>query len=236
MSKKFLVSHVLTGNQHEGPYEVEILLYQCIDWTSVYDHSLVWLGFLVCCSQELLEAVEEERNVQENHARTKTIFRYPLIVCLKIMRCGTCWYSFRECASSNDKWWHDFEVWRKIYSTFYLVQLLPYWFTCELWGWRGERAGQGVRCEMVMFGRRGWGRGILTFQGKWWPTGGIASAGRLHNMSPVYGVPAFSKPSSHRHVSPALQYLSKPNSWCFLTLLSAQYWETGSHKREQGAE
>lgn len=31
------------------------------------------------CSQELLEAVEEERNVQENHARTTTIFRHPLL-------------------------------------------------------------------------------------------------------------------------------------------------------------
>ncbi|CAN6181316.1 unnamed protein product [Urochloa humidicola] len=30
-------------------------------------------------SQELLEAVEEERNVQENHARTTTIFRHPLL-------------------------------------------------------------------------------------------------------------------------------------------------------------
>jgi len=30
-------------------------------------------------SQELLEAVEEERNVQENHVRTTTIFRHPLL-------------------------------------------------------------------------------------------------------------------------------------------------------------
>lgn len=30
-------------------------------------------------SQELLEAVEEERNAQENHARTTTIFRHPLL-------------------------------------------------------------------------------------------------------------------------------------------------------------
>ena len=31
------------------------------------------------CSQELLEAVEEERNTQENHARATTIFRHPLL-------------------------------------------------------------------------------------------------------------------------------------------------------------
>jgi E3 ubiquitin-protein ligase RHF len=73
------VSHVLAGNQHEGPNEVEILLDQCIDCEhSLFIYGLVSLGFLAYCSQELLEAVEEERNVQENHART-TIFHHPLL-------------------------------------------------------------------------------------------------------------------------------------------------------------
>jgi len=40
---------------------------------------MVSLGFLVYCSQELLEAVAEERNVPENHVRTTTIFRHPLL-------------------------------------------------------------------------------------------------------------------------------------------------------------
>ena len=43
---------VPSGKQHERPYEVEILLYQCIDWTSVFYYSLVRLGFLAYCSQE----------------------------------------------------------------------------------------------------------------------------------------------------------------------------------------
>ncbi|RLN34670.1 E3 ubiquitin-protein ligase RHF2A-like [Panicum miliaceum] len=70
---------VPSDKQHEGPYETEILLYQCIDRTLVFYYSLVRLEFLAYCSQELLEAVEEEQNVQGNHAPTTTIFRHPLL-------------------------------------------------------------------------------------------------------------------------------------------------------------
>lgn len=48
------------------------------------------------CSQELLEAVEEERNdVQENHARTTTVFRHPLLGDFEVLTYIDLMFTFR---------------------------------------------------------------------------------------------------------------------------------------------
>ena len=98
MPEKLLVSHVLAGNQHEGPHEVQTLLYhQCIPLINLIS-MLVSLSHALLASyysQELLEAVEEERNAQENHACMTTIFCHPLLGDFEVLTYMM--FTFRVC-------------------------------------------------------------------------------------------------------------------------------------------
>jgi hypothetical protein len=80
------MSHVLAAYQYERPYEVGILFIMlCL---SPKQLNVFFFGFslthLTYCSQELLEAIEHERNMQANRAHTTTaaaaaVFHHPVL-------------------------------------------------------------------------------------------------------------------------------------------------------------